>query len=286
MREGKTLSKVNRGSTIYWYSRLLSSLLLLTIFSAVSCIDATKVEQADDPAASVGASTVGSTTITLTSGNNQATIPDNNFHQNLVVQLSGSQISGVPVKFALSSESTATAVLSSYVIMSSGSGYAAVTVTAGSTLGNIVINVSLPTLGITSSSSFNLTVSEIGLISKWQLEQVNPNQTIVVGAPFQVLIKAMYPPDPTDPSQLAVETNYTGDKQLQFSTNAAAAPSGDNAQLPADGLYSFINGVGTTRVIVKSGVCLAKLSSILVILDHLISIFKFNSSYHFCQVIE
>ncbi|MBT3236207.1 MAG: hypothetical protein HN353_09685, partial [Bdellovibrionales bacterium] len=264
MREGKTLSKVNRGSTIYWYSRLLSSLLLLTIFSAVSCIDATKVEQADDPAASVGASTVGSTTITLTSGNNQATIPDNNFHQNLVVQLSGSQISGVPVKFALSSESTATAVLSSYVIMSSGSGYAAVTVTAGSTLGNIVINVSLPTLGITSSSSFNLTVSEIGLISKWQLEQVNPNQTIVVGAPFQVLIKAMYPPDPTDPSQLAVETNYTGDKQLQFSTNAAAAPSGDNAQLPADGLYSFINGVGTTRVIVKSGVCLAKLSSILV----------------------
>jgi uncharacterized protein (TIGR03437 family) len=97
------------------------------------------------------------TGLQILSGNNQSAPANTAFAQQLVVQVSdqGQPLANIPVTFAVTSGS---ATLTTPTATSDAQGRAATGVTAGPTLGNVVVTASIGSL----SQTFNLTVRQPG----------------------------------------------------------------------------------------------------------------------------
>ena len=171
--------------------------------------------------------------IQISSGNNQFTAVNEPFAEPLVIQLSGNAINGVPIYFQTTNNSVPI-TLSSSSIYTDANGRAQITVDAKNTAGLGYVQAKMTLASGEKSVQFKLNIN--GEATDWEITQVGGASSVSAGETFQINLRALLFNGNAD-------SNFSGSKYLEFSTTNDTSPGGTAPSLPADGFYSFTNGI-------------------------------------------
>jgi hypothetical protein len=208
------------------FTNYLSRLFILSLLILIGC-------KGDSGVSIDSEGGLSDVSIAISSGNNQFTAINEPFADPLVIQLSGSSISGVPIYFQTVNNSVPV-TLSSSSVYTDDNGRAQITVDAKNTAGLGYVQAKLTLAGREKAVRFKLNIN--GAATDWGITQVGGSASVSAGETFQIRLRALLFNGNAD-------TNFSGNKYLEFTTTNDTSPGGNAPSLPANGNYSFTNGV-------------------------------------------